>query len=76
MLLRISVLLGSGLAAGLTLTLLLRRAAENAVAMRYGHDGLVIAGLVVLLAAIGFVAGILPTYRAASIDPVRTLRTE
>jgi putative ABC transport system permease protein len=76
MLLRISVLLGTGVAAGLVLVLLLRRAAESAVAMQHGRDGLVIAGLVLLLTAIGFVAGILPTYRAASLDPVRTLRTE
>jgi putative ABC transport system permease protein len=76
MLLRISVLLGTGLAAGLALVLLLRRAAESVVAMQYGRDGLVIAGLVLLLTTIGLVAGILPMHRAASIDPVRTLRTE
>jgi putative ABC transport system permease protein len=75
-LLRISILLGTGLAVGLVLTLLLRRAAESVIAMQYGRDGLVIAGLVLLLTAIGFAAGILPTHRAASIDPVRTLRTE
>jgi putative ABC transport system permease protein len=76
MLLRISILLGTGLAVGLVLTLLLRSAAESVIKMQYGRDGLVIAGLVLLLTAIGFLAGILPTYRAASVDPVRTLRTE
>ena len=76
MLLRISILLGTGLAAGLVLTLLLRRAAESVVAMQYGRDGVIIAGLMLLLTAIGLAAGIAPTYRAASVDPVRTLRTE
>jgi putative ABC transport system permease protein len=73
---RIAMLLGAGLTAGVLLILLLRRAAESVIAVQYGRDGLVMAGLVLLLAAVGFVAGILPAYRAASVDPMQALRTE
>ena len=75
-LLRIAALLGTGLTAGLLLTLLFSRAAQTVVAVQYGRDSIMIAGLVLLLTAVGFAAGIAPTYRAASVDPVRTLRTE
>ena len=75
-LLRIAALLGTGLTAGLLLTLLFSRAAQTVLAVQYGRDSIMIAGLVLLLAAVGFAAGIVPTYRAASIDPMRTLRTE
>jgi ABC-type antimicrobial peptide transport system permease subunit len=73
---RIAMLLGTGLAAGLVLALLLRHVAASIIAVPYGHDGVLIAALVLLLAAVCFAAGILPAYRAATIDPMRALRTE
>jgi predicted permease len=75
-LLRIAALLGVGLGAGMVIVLLLRRAVASVVTVQYERDGLVIAALVLLLAAIGLLAALLPTRRAASIDPMRILRTE
>jgi predicted permease len=76
MLMHIAALLGAGLGAGILMTVLLRQAVASVVVVQYGRDGLAIATLVLLLAAIGLAAAIVPTHRAASIDPMRTLRAE
>jgi hypothetical protein len=76
MLKRVAMLLGIGLGTGLFLTLLLRRVVVSVVMIQYERDGLVIAALVLLLAAIGLLAALIPLRRAASIDPIRALRTE
>jgi putative ABC transport system permease protein len=73
---RISILLGIGLGSGLLMTLTLRRIVGGVVAIQFERDGLVIAGLVALLAAIGLLAAVTPIRRAASIDPIQTLRGE
>jgi predicted permease len=73
---RISTLLGLGLGAGIVVTLFLRRAVASVVVIRMERDGIVIAGLVALLAAIGLLVAIFPIRRATSIDPMRALRTE
>ncbi len=40
------------------------------------YDPLMLAGATLLLAICGFVAGLVPGFRAAGIDPIRALRTE
>jgi ABC-type antimicrobial peptide transport system permease subunit len=73
---RISLLLTVGLGAGLGIIVLLHRVVATVVALQFGRDGAVIAGLALLLGAIGLAASIPPLRRAASIDPMRTLRME
>ncbi|HEY1805809.1 MAG TPA: ABC transporter permease [Terracidiphilus sp.] len=76
MLTRITVLLGIGLGAGLLITLLLRRVVGSVVVVQFERDGVVIVMLVALLTAIGLLAAVIPMRRAASIDPMRALRSE
>jgi ABC-type antimicrobial peptide transport system permease subunit len=76
MLKRISFLLAVGLGAGVGMVFLLHRVVASVVAVQFERDGAVIAALALLLGAIGLAAAILPTRRAASIDPVQTLRME
>ena len=73
---RISLLLTVGLGAGLGIIVLLHRVVATVVAVQFGRDGAVIAGLALLLGAIGLAASIPPLRRAASIDPMQTLRME
>jgi putative ABC transport system permease protein len=73
---RISVLMAIGLGGGIGIVLLLRHMVASVVVVQYGRDGIVIAALVLLLAAIGLLAALPPARRAASIDPIQTLRME
>jgi putative ABC transport system permease protein len=73
---RISLLLTVGLGAGMGIILLLHRVVASVVALQFGRDGLIVAGLALLLGAIGLVAAVPPARRAASIDPMQTLRME
>jgi ABC-type antimicrobial peptide transport system permease subunit len=73
---RISVLLGIGLGSGLLMTLALRRVVGSIVIIQLERDGFVIAALIALLATIGLLAAVTPIRRAASIDPMQTLRSE
>jgi putative ABC transport system permease protein len=76
MLKRIAFLLAVGLGAGVGIVFLLHRVVASVVAVQFERDGVVIAALALLLGAIGLAAAIPPTRRAASIDPVQTLRME
>jgi putative ABC transport system permease protein len=73
---RISLLLTVGLGAGVGIILLLHRVVAGVVAVQFGRDGAIIALLALLLGAIGPAAAIPPLRRAASIDPMQTLRME
>ena len=73
---RISLLLTIGLGAGIGIIVLLHRVVATVVAVQFGRDGAVIAGLALLLGAIGLAASIPLLRRAASIDPMQTLRME
>jgi ABC-type antimicrobial peptide transport system permease subunit len=76
MLKRISFLLAVGLGAGVGIVFLLHRVVASVVAVQFERDSAAIAALALLLGAIGLAAAIPPTRRAASIDPVQTLRME
>jgi putative ABC transport system permease protein len=73
---RISLLLTIGLGAGIGIIVLVHRVVATVVAVQFGRDGAVIAALALLLGAIGLAASIPPVRRAASIDPMQTLRME
>jgi putative ABC transport system permease protein len=73
---RIVLLLGVGLGSGVVISLLMRRVVASMVVIELGRDGTVVAALVAFLAAIGLLAALGPIRRAASIDPIRALRTE
>jgi predicted permease len=73
---RIAALLAIGLGSGAFLTVLLRRIVASVLVIQFERDGAVIAGLIVALALVGFLAGLIPIRRAASIDPMRALRNE
>jgi predicted permease len=76
MFIRVAVLLGIGLGAGVLMTLLLRPVAASVVAIQLDRDGVAMAGLVALLGAIGLLAALAPLRSAASIDPLKALRME
>jgi predicted permease len=76
MMMRVAMLLGIGIGIGLLLIVLLRRAVSSIVAIQFGRDGAIIAAFVVLFALIGFLAALIPTHRAATVDPMRALRNE
>jgi macrolide transport system ATP-binding/permease protein len=68
-----------GLAIGIPVALFCVRSIKSVQSQLYevaGRDAGVIAGTVCTLAVAACIAGIIPARRAASIDPVRALRTE
>ena len=73
---KMALLLLSGLAIGWMLTLALRRVLSAVVEMHAGHDFLLLAGVTAGLALVGILASLIPARRAASVEPVQTLRTE
>jgi hypothetical protein len=73
---RVSWMLGAGATAGLVLTLVVRRTIDMVIYMdaKKESDMLLLTALV--LVAAGMVAALIPARRAASIEPVRALRSE
>jgi hypothetical protein len=76
MLARVAVLVGIGVGAGVLMTLLLREVLASVLGMQDQRYGAVIAVPAALLGAIGMLAALAPIRRAASIDPIKALRTE
>ncbi len=70
------VSVGSGLLAGLALSLGLSRLISRWVENSAGHDPLVILGASVVLLAAAAVACVVPSWRASSVDPMTALRCE
>ena len=73
---KVGLLLSSGLAIGWMLTLALRKILAAVVEMHASHDILLLAGVTAGLAVVGVLASLIPARRAASIEPVRALRSE
>src|SRR5690606_1028650 len=63
-----------GGAIGVAAALMLGRAARSLLYGLEGHDPLVFALSVILLALIALAAGFVPARRAASVDPMQALR--
>lgn len=71
---QVAVMTAIGGAVGVAAALGLGRAAQSLLFGLEGHDPLVFASAVALLAAIALTAGYLPARRAAAIDPMQALR--
>ncbi len=67
---------GVGLAIGIPVALLCVRYVQSQLYSVAGHDVGVLALAIATLTASAFAAGLIPARRAASIDPVKALRTE
>jgi ABC-type antimicrobial peptide transport system permease subunit len=70
------VLIGSGLVVGMLLALATGRWVKSFLYHVQLLDGLTYAAVAVALVVIGLIASILPARRAASIEPIQTLREE
>ena len=71
-----TVLVGTGLIAGLACTWIVTRALKSFLFGVSEHDPVTVISVTLLLIVCGLVAAIVPARRAASIDPMRALRTE
>jgi len=70
------LLIGAGLVVGLVLSVAAGRSAKALLFRLDPTDPTTLASACALLAAIGVIAGLVPAYRAARLDPSRALRNE
>ena len=73
---RVAVLMVVGVSIGWVLTLALRKLLAAVVVMHATHDLALLAGLTATLIGVGVLASLAPARRAATVDPMRALRTE
>lgn len=73
---RVGWMLGIGLAAGLVATWALRTMIRAVVTLKWEHDAAIISGVVGLFAAIALLSAFIPAHRAASVEPMESLRGE
>jgi len=73
---RVAILLAMGIVAGLVLTVAAQRMIASVAIIHFAHQAGLLALLVLVLAAAGFLAALLPVRRAASTEPMEALRTE
>jgi predicted permease len=71
-----SILVGSGLVAGLLLALVMGRLVKSFLYEVHPLDGYTYAAVAVLLSVIGLAAALIPARKAASIQPMQALREE
>jgi predicted permease len=73
---RVGAMLAIGLAAGIAGTWAVRRLLATVVSLEIGRDGAALAGLAAAFLAIALVAAFVPARRAATVDPMTSLRAE
>ncbi len=71
---RVAILVGIGVIAGTIVSWTVARFVSTLLYGLQPHDGVTLAGAVLLLAAVGAFAGWIPAHRASHIDPARVLR--
>jgi ABC-type antimicrobial peptide transport system permease subunit len=71
-----AALVGGGLAAGLVCTWIVTRTLRSFLFEVSDHDPLTILAVSSLLVICGLIAAFIPALRAASVDPMKALRTE
>jgi hypothetical protein len=75
-LLRVAILMTTGIAVGGLLTLALRNVLASVIEMRVAKYPWLLVGLALTMALFGICVSLLPARRAASTDPMQALRTE
>jgi predicted permease len=75
-LLRVAILMTTGIAVGGVLTLALRNVLASVIEMRVAKYPWLLVGVALAMALFGIAASLLPARRAASIDPMQALRAE
>jgi putative ABC transport system permease protein len=73
---RVSLLLVIGITTGLAITVAAKHLIAAVAIIHFAHQAGLLAFLVLILAAAGLLAALLPMRRAASIDPMQALRTD
>jgi putative ABC transport system permease protein len=73
---RVSLLMLTGVAAGLLLTGALHKILSSVVEIHAAKDAWLLCAIALGLAAAGILAGVFPAHRAASVEPTEALRME
>ena len=69
-------LVGAGIVVGIPIALLFSRYIESLLYGLKSYDALTLSAGILILAAIGGLAGLIPARRAAAVDPMIALRYE
>ncbi len=73
---RVGGMVGVGVAVGVAVTIAAQRFINAVVTFRFEKDGFFLAGLGIVMLGVGLVAATLPALKAASIEPIDTLRDQ
>ncbi|MBV8808314.1 MAG: ABC transporter permease [Acidobacteriaceae bacterium] len=73
---RVGFMLGIGLALGLFATWALRTVIRAVMTVNWANDALTVAGVAALFAAVAMMSAFVPARRAATIEPMESLRSE
>ena len=73
---RVGAMLGGGLVAGIAATWAVRRILMTVVSLKFDRDGAALAAVVGVFLAIALLAALVPARRAATVDPMASLRSE
>ena len=73
---RVGLMVSTGLACGLFATWALRTAIRSVLTLNWEHDATAIASVVALFASVATLSAFIPARRAATVDPMESLRIE